>query len=47
MAQSRHEKARKSGGKLTCIDCHQGIAHKEPEEPAKPAEQNAEKAAGK
>jgi nitrate/TMAO reductase-like tetraheme cytochrome c subunit len=47
MAQSRHEKARKSGGKLTCIDCHQGIAHKEPEEPAKPAEQSSEKAAAK
>jgi cytochrome c-type protein NapC len=30
-AQARHAKARKEG--LTCIDCHYGIAHKEPEGP--------------
>lgn len=30
-AQARHEKGRKEG--LTCIDCHFGIAHKEPEGP--------------
>ena len=30
-AQARHEKGRKEG--LTCIDCHYGIAHKEPEGP--------------
>jgi len=45
MAQSRHEKARKSGG--TCIDCHRGIVHSEPEEPAQPAERASEKAAAK
>jgi nitrate/TMAO reductase-like tetraheme cytochrome c subunit len=32
-AQRQHEKARKSEGKETCIDCHKGVAHKEPEEP--------------
>ena len=31
MARSRHEKGRKEG--LTCIDCHFGIAHKEPDGP--------------
>jgi nitrate/TMAO reductase-like tetraheme cytochrome c subunit len=46
-AQSRHEKARKSEGKTTCIDCHQGVAHKEPEEPAQPAGRAAEKGAAK
>lgn len=45
VAQRQHEKARKSGG--TCIDCHKGIAHKEPEEPAQPAERTSEKAAAK
>jgi cytochrome c-type protein NapC len=30
-AQARHKKARAEG--LTCIDCHFGIAHKEPEGP--------------
>jgi len=30
-ARSRHEKGRKEG--LTCIDCHFGIAHSEPEGP--------------
>jgi cytochrome c-type protein NapC len=30
-AQARHEKGRKEG--LTCIDCHFGIAHKEPDGP--------------
>ena len=30
-AQARHAKARAEG--LTCIDCHYGIAHKEPEGP--------------
>jgi cytochrome c-type protein NapC len=34
-AKSRHEKGRKEG--LTCIDCHAGIAHKEPDGPG-PAE---------
>ena len=42
MAQSRHEKARKSGG--TCIDCHKGIVHSEPEEPEQPAERKSEEA---
>jgi cytochrome c-type protein NapC len=46
-AQRAHEKARKSDGKETCIDCHKGIAHKEPEEPAQPAERAAEKGAAK
>jgi nitrate/TMAO reductase-like tetraheme cytochrome c subunit len=27
--------------KGTCIDCHKGIAHKEPEEPAQPAKTSA------
>jgi nitrate/TMAO reductase-like tetraheme cytochrome c subunit len=27
--------------KGTCIDCHQGIAHKEPEESAQPAKTSA------
>lgn len=30
-AQARHAKAKKEG--LTCIDCHFGISHKEPEGP--------------
>ncbi len=30
-ARVQHEDARKSGD--TCIDCHQGIAHKEPKQP--------------
>ena len=30
-SRSRHEKGRKEG--LTCIDCHFGIAHKEPDGP--------------
>lgn len=30
-SRTRHEKGRKEG--LTCIDCHFGIAHKEPEGP--------------
>lgn len=30
-AQKQHEDAKKSGE--TCIDCHQGIAHKEPQKP--------------
>lgn len=28
-------------GKATCIDCHKGIAHKEPEEPAQPEKKGA------
>jgi cytochrome c-type protein NapC len=34
-ARNRHEKGRKEG--LTCIDCHAGIAHTEPDGPG-PAE---------
>jgi nitrate/TMAO reductase-like tetraheme cytochrome c subunit len=45
MAQKLHDQASKSGGKMTCIDCHKGIAHKEPEEPAQPADAKGEKAA--
>jgi cytochrome c-type protein NapC len=30
-AQARHKKAKAE--KLTCIDCHFGIAHQEPEGP--------------
>jgi cytochrome c-type protein NapC len=36
-AKARHEKGRSEG--LTCIDCHFGIAHKEPEGPG-PREMN-------
>ena len=36
-AKARHEKGRTEG--LTCIDCHFGIAHKEPEGPG-PREMN-------
>ncbi|MEO5346794.1 MAG: NapC/NirT family cytochrome c [Magnetococcus sp. YQC-9] len=32
-AANKHEKMMKDGTK-TCIDCHKGIAHEEPEEPA-------------
>ena len=39
-AQARHKKARAEG--LTCIDCHFGIAHKEPDGPG-PRELRAEK----
>jgi len=38
-AQKQHKKF--AAGKATCIDCHTGVAHEEPEEPkesAKPAE---------
>jgi nitrate/TMAO reductase-like tetraheme cytochrome c subunit len=38
-AVSSHKKF--ASGKATCIDCHTGVAHKEPEEP-KPAEKPAE-----
>lgn len=34
-AQRSHKKF--FTGESTCIDCHQGVAHKEPEEPAAPA----------
>jgi nitrate/TMAO reductase-like tetraheme cytochrome c subunit len=33
-AQKSHDRARKSAGKMTCIDCHTGVAHTAPEEPA-------------
>lgn len=33
-ARKKHVRAMKEG--KTCIDCHQGIAHKEPEEPEEP-----------
>ena len=39
MAQRQHAKALTEG--KTCIDCHQGIAHKLPEEPAEPAAEPA------
>lgn len=34
-AQRNHKKF--LAGESTCIDCHTGVAHKEPEEPAEPA----------
>ena len=37
MAQRQHKKAVESG--TTCIECHQGIAHKLPEEPGEEAAQ--------
>lgn len=40
-ARNRHAKAQKEG--MTCIECHYGIAHKEPEGPG-PAELKAEMA---
>lgn len=36
MARNKHEKAPERG--KTCIDCHQGIAHRLPEEPTEPKE---------
>ena len=36
MASKKHSKARERG--KTCIDCHKGIAHEEPDEPDEPAE---------
>lgn len=49
-AKRQHELAVKN--KDTCIDCHKGIAHKEPEEPAEPEQKTedagkGEKAAAK
>lgn len=38
-ARKKHEKAPDRGE--TCIDCHQGIAHEEPEEPEESAEAGA------
>jgi nitrate/TMAO reductase-like tetraheme cytochrome c subunit len=35
-AQKNHRKL--LTGEATCIDCHKGVAHKEPEEPEEPAE---------
>jgi cytochrome c-type protein NapC len=35
MAQRMHLQVQQ--GKATCIDCHKGVAHKEPEEPEEPA----------
>ncbi|MBF0589401.1 MAG: NapC/NirT family cytochrome c [Magnetococcales bacterium] len=37
MARKRHAKAKQQG--KTCIDCHTGIAHEEPEEPDEPEEE--------
>lgn len=37
MAQKMHVQVQQ--GKATCIDCHRGVAHKEPEEPEEPAAQ--------
>jgi cytochrome c-type protein NapC len=34
MARNRHSSARDEG--MTCIDCHKGIAHEEPDEPDEP-----------
>jgi cytochrome c-type protein NapC len=34
MARNRHSSARDEG--ITCIDCHKGIAHEEPDEPDEP-----------
>ena len=39
MAQKMHKMVLDKKG--TCIDCHKGIAHKEPEEPAEPAKTGA------
>ncbi|AKH20474.1 hypothetical protein AAY24_09050 [Sedimenticola thiotaurini] len=36
IARKRHSKAVDEG--LTCIDCHKGIAHMEPDEPEEPSE---------
>jgi len=38
-AQQMHKMVLQKKG--TCIDCHKGIAHKEPEEPAQPAKTSA------
>jgi cytochrome c-type protein NapC len=38
-AQKMHKMVLEKKG--TCIDCHKGIAHKEPEEPAQPAKTSA------
>ncbi len=35
-AQKAHKKM--LAGESTCIDCHKGVAHKEPEEPEEPAQ---------
>ena len=34
MARKKHEDAEQKG--KTCIDCHRGVAHEEPDEPEKP-----------
>lgn len=39
MAQKMHKMVLEKKG--TCIDCHKGVAHKEPEEPAAPAKTSA------
>ena len=44
MARRNHAKAATSG--MTCIECHQGIAHKLPEEPPEPAAAPAAQPAG-
>jgi cytochrome c-type protein NapC len=44
-AQRRHAKAKAEG--LTCIECHFGIAHKEPVGPDGPTELKAKMQAGK
>ena len=38
-ARKRHEKAEVKG--QTCIDCHKGIAHEEPDEPEEEEEEDA------
>lgn len=42
MAAKKHSTARQRG--KTCIDCHTGIAHQEPDPPDDPAETEAEEA---
>lgn len=39
-ARKRHSRAEEKG--QTCIDCHKGIAHEEPDEPEEPEEESSE-----
>ncbi len=41
-ARKRHARAEDEG--KTCIDCHKGIAHEEPDEPDEPTEEDSDKA---
>lgn len=43
IARKKHARGAAGESKKTCIDCHQGIAHTEPDEPDEPDDEDMEK----